>query len=177
MNKAAGRYWKPEPELLAYLQQEPLRLNPQPRQIHLERLHNLYTDTVGGIILVTKQFSKDGSASDPFITINAAPSLAPLGAFLMADPPGIAIDNYWDPAVLAPYDIQIGDRLHCPLLAAKEGFSRTIKLPGATDFLNDAQPLFFLLGEQMATTVKTTTGTVHRAFFLPKVCNIRGPLR
>ncbi len=123
MNKVAGRCWKPEPELLAYLQQEPLRLNPLQPPTHLERLRTLYTNTVGGIILVMKQFSNDGLASDHIITMVAAPSLALLGAFLAADPPGIAIADYWDLAVLAPYALHIGDGLHCPLLATKEGFS------------------------------------------------------
>jgi hypothetical protein len=123
MNKVARRYWKPELELLVYLQQEPLRLNPLQPQPLLERLCTLHTDTAGGIILVTKQFSNDGSALDHIITIIAAPLLALLGTFLKADPPGMAIADYWDPAVLAPYALHIGDGLHCPLLAAKEGFS------------------------------------------------------
>jgi hypothetical protein len=74
--------------------------------------------------------------------------------------------------VLAPYNIQFGNQLYCPLLVAQEGFSRSIKLPGATNFLNDTHPLFFPLGEHMAKTVTTTNGTLHRAFFLPEVCNI-----
>ncbi len=73
MNKVSGRYWKPEPELLVYLQQEHLRLNPLQPQPLLERLCTLHTDTAGGIILVTKQFSNDGLALDHIITIIAAP--------------------------------------------------------------------------------------------------------
>jgi hypothetical protein len=94
MNKVSGRYWKLEPELLAYLEKEPLGLNPQPLQTSMEHLQTLHTDAVGGIISVTKQYSNDGLASSPFITIVAAPSLAPLGEFSMADPPGISITNY-----------------------------------------------------------------------------------
>ena len=75
MNKVARRYWKPEPELLVYLQQEHLRLNPLQPQPLLERLCTLHTDTAGGIILVTKQFSNDGLALDHIITIIAAPLL------------------------------------------------------------------------------------------------------
>jgi hypothetical protein len=125
----------------------------------MERRRTLYTGTVGGILVVTKKFSRGGFATDPYITIVAAPLLEPLGDFLTADPPGIVIDNYWDATVLAPYDI-----LHCSLLAAQEGFSRSVKLPGTTDFLNDAQPLFFPLGEHMAKTVMTTDGTLHHTF-------------
>jgi hypothetical protein len=58
------------------------------------------------------------------------------------------------------------------MLAALEGFSQTIKLPGATSFLNNAQPLFFPLGEHMVGRVITQAVTVHCAVFLPKVCNM-----
>jgi hypothetical protein len=59
------------------------------------------------------------------------------------------------------------------MLAAKEGFSHNIKLPGAiTEFLNDAKPLFFPLGEHMAGTAKTKQGTLYQAFCLPEVCNM-----
>jgi hypothetical protein len=58
------------------------------------------------------------------------------------------------------------------MLAAAEGFSRMTTLPGATKFLNDAQPLFFPLGEQLAGSVTTTTANLSCAFFLPEVCNM-----
>jgi hypothetical protein len=58
------------------------------------------------------------------------------------------------------------------MLAAAEGFSRLSTLPGATEFLNDAQPLFFPLGEQLAGRVSTPTTNLSCAFFLPKVCNM-----
>jgi hypothetical protein len=144
MNKVPGPYWKPDPELVAYLEQEPIRLNPTPLQLPLERLQTLYSDTVGSILLVTKQFYPDGTASIPYITIVAAPSLATLGSFSNSDPPGIAISDYWDDSVLAPYQIQIGDGPHCPMLASTEGFSRAVTLPGSLDYVVDAQPLLSL---------------------------------
>jgi hypothetical protein len=58
------------------------------------------------------------------------------------------------------------------MLAASEGLSCNIKLPGATEFLNDAQPLFFPLGEHMVGTAVTKQGTLYQAFFLPEVCNM-----
>jgi hypothetical protein len=68
--------------------------------------------------------------------------------------------------VLAPYNILIGDGLHCPMLAAAEEFSWSIKFPGSSDFLTNAQPLFFPLGEHMAEVqVVTTTGTLSCTFF------------
>ncbi len=154
------------------LQQEAVRLNPHPLQAPLDRLQTLYSDTVGGILLVSKQFFQDGTATLPYITIVAAPSLAPLGLFSPADPPGIATSDYWDASVLAPYSLQIGDGLHCPMLAASEGFSRATKLPASDAFLNDAQPLFFPLGEHLADQVTTPLATLSRTFFLPEVCNM-----
>jgi hypothetical protein len=127
----------------------------------------LYSDKVGGIFLVTKQFFKDGLASPPYITIVAAPALATLGQFSTADPPGISTPNYWDNSVLAPFNVQMRDGQHCPMLATAEGFSCLTKLPGATEFLNDAQPLFSPLGEQLAGRVPTTTTNLSHAFFLP----------
>jgi hypothetical protein len=172
MNKVPGPYWKPDPELVKYLEQEPLRLNPTPLQLPLERLQTLYSDTVGGILLVTKQFYPDGKASIPYITLVAAPSLAPLGPFSTSDPPGIAISDYWDESVLAPYNIQIGEGLHCPMLAATEGFSRAVKLPGSVDLVMDSQPLLFPLGEKVAGQITTPAGIVTCAIFLPEVCNM-----
>jgi hypothetical protein len=66
MNKVSGPYWKIEPELVAYLQKEPLCLNPHLIQAPLEHLQTLYSNMVGGIILVTKQFYLDGSALPPY---------------------------------------------------------------------------------------------------------------
>jgi hypothetical protein len=121
---------------------------------------------------VTKQFFIDGSSSPPYITIVAAPTLAPLGQFSTQNPLGFNIDDYWDESVLEPYTIQLGEGLHCPMLAASEGFSRVIKLPGSSDYLTDAQPLFFPLGEHIECPVTTPTGFIQHAFFLPEVCNM-----
>jgi hypothetical protein len=88
MNKVPGGYWKPKPELLVYLQKEPLHLNPHPIPTPMEHLQTLYSDTVR----VTKQFSKDGMASPSYITIVAAPLLATLGEFSASA--GIMIANY-----------------------------------------------------------------------------------
>jgi hypothetical protein len=54
------------------------------------------------------------------------------------------------------------------MLAAQEGFSQLVKPTGPTEFLNDAQPLFFPL----AGTAKTKQGIIYQAIFLPEVCNI-----
>jgi hypothetical protein len=54
MHKVSGRYWKPEPELFPSIQQETLRLSLHPLQVPMDHLQTLYSDTVGGIFLVTK---------------------------------------------------------------------------------------------------------------------------
>jgi hypothetical protein len=72
---------------------------------------------------------------------------------LAKDPPGIDHSNFWDASVFAPYLIPISEGLYCPLLAATEGFSCTVKLPSLVDFITDAQPLFFPKGEQLAGTI------------------------
>jgi hypothetical protein len=53
-------------------------------------------------------------------------------------------------------------------MAAAEGVSRKVKLPGIMDFMQDTQPLFFPYGEQ----VQLTTESHYRAFYLPEVCGL-----
>jgi hypothetical protein len=53
------------------------------------------------------------------------------------------------------------DGLHCPLTAAVERFLCIIKLPAVVQLLDDAQPLFFPMGEQLAGQVLTTAGPVY----------------
>ncbi len=92
MYKVPGTYWKPDQELAAFLQAEPLRLNPHPTQDALTQLAFLQKEAIGGILLVTQQRTHTGSFSEPYITIVASPSLATLGPFSCDDPgpPGLA---------------------------------------------------------------------------------------
>jgi hypothetical protein len=149
MHKVPGTYWKPDSELAVLLWQETAGLNPTPHQDSLARLGSLRQELVGGILLVTRQYMKDGISSAPYITIVAAPSLATLGPFSVDDPPGITYSDLWDDLVLASYGISSLEGLHYSLMAATEGFSRAIKLPGAVDLLTESQPLFFPLGKQI----------------------------
>jgi hypothetical protein len=131
--------------LSASLQQEPLHLNPQPVSPPLAHLKLFYSNlTIGGMILVTSHYHSDGKvSSSPHITIIAASLLITLGQFRDADPPGIDYADFWDDSILAPRSIPITDGLHCPLLAAAEGFLRAVKLPDVIDFLYNTQPLLF----------------------------------
>jgi hypothetical protein len=144
MHKVPGIHWPSKLGLAAALQQEPLRLNPPKLSKPLDRLKTIYSNTVGGILLVTQHYYLDSSsAPEPYITIVGAPSIMPLGHFSANDPPGINYSKFWDDSVLAPRVIPISEHLHCPLLAAAEGLSRAIKILGIMEYLSDAQPLFF----------------------------------
>lgn len=172
MHKVPGSYWPSAPDLSAALEQAPLRLNPTPAAPLLTRLHSLYSDPIGGVLLVTMRHHEDGPISEPYITIVAAPSLMTLGHFSAADPPGIDYDDFWDDSVFKPFNLSVGEGLHCPLLAAAEGFSRSVKLPGVVDFIETSQPALFPSGEQLADCIQTTAGSIYRAFFLPEVCDM-----
>ena len=89
MHKASGLHWPSAAGLIAALQHEPLRLNPQPVSPALARLKMLHSDTIGGVLLVTTHYFSYGSISDPYITIIAAPACSTLGPFSADDPPGV----------------------------------------------------------------------------------------
>jgi hypothetical protein len=174
MYKVPGTYWKPDQELAAFLQAEPLRLNPEPTHDAMTRLDFLQKEAIGGILLVTRQHTHTGSFSDPYITIMAAPSLATLGPFSADDPgpPGLYYSDCWEDTVLSGYGVPLPAGPHCPLMASSEGFTRAIKLPGAVELFTESQPLLFLLGEHLVEQVPVPTGSIYRAFFLPEACGL-----
>jgi hypothetical protein len=175
MNKVPGRYWKPEPDLSTSIQQHSKILNPQPVPTHVARLILLSSEVVGGNLLVTQQFAPDGTKTEPYITVVAAPSLATLGTGDKNPPFGLSLLDFWDDTVLTPFGLPVDSHLHCPLMAAAEGVYRKIKLPGILDFMQDTQPLLFSSGELVAATVHLPMESRYRAFYLPEVCGL--PLR
>jgi hypothetical protein len=138
----------------------------------MAHLNSLRTEAVGGILLVTQQFSADGTASSSYITIVAAPALATLGHLDNANPPVYCLSDFWDDTVLQPFGLPVDQTLHCPLMAAAEGFSRKVKLPGIMDLMKDSQPLFFPSGEQAASLVQLALESHYCAFYLPEVCGL-----
>jgi hypothetical protein len=66
MHKETGTYWKPDPELASHLQQEPRRLNPLVKQDIIARLASLRKEAIGGVLLVTQHYAKDGTTSAPY---------------------------------------------------------------------------------------------------------------
>jgi hypothetical protein len=126
----------------------------------LARMDMLRCDSVGGILLVTQQFAKDGSFTPHRdSTVVAAPALATLGSVSATDLPGCAYSDFWDESVLSSYAFSVDDNDHCPLLLAAEGFSRQVKLPSTIEFVTNSQPLFLPFGEQLWASVMTLTGT------------------
>jgi hypothetical protein len=65
MHKVSGTYWSPGLELADRIKQESKRLNPIPMLAPLARMDMLRCDSVGGILLVTQQFAKDGTFTPP----------------------------------------------------------------------------------------------------------------
>jgi hypothetical protein len=172
MNKVPGRYWQLDSDLKTSLAQSSLLLNPQPVPTPMARLSSLRSDAIGGILLVTQQYAPDGTTSVPYITVVAAPALATLGPLDVTHPPGYSFSDFWDEDVLAPFGLPADPALHCPFMAAAEGTSRQVKLPGILDFLQDSQPLFFPYGEQAASFVQSGSQLHYRAFYLPEVCGL-----
>jgi hypothetical protein len=122
--------------------------------------------------LVTQQSAPDGKKTEPYITVVAAPSLATLGMGDENPPLGLSFSDFWDDTVLTPFGLPVDSDLHYPLMAAAEGVSRKVKLPGIMDFMQDTQPLFFPSGELVAATVQLPMESHYRAFYLPEVCGL-----
>jgi hypothetical protein len=57
-------------------------------------------------------------------------------------------------------------------MAAAEGTSCQVKLPGIMDLLKDSQSLFFPYREQAASFVQSGSQLNYRAFYLPEVCGL-----
>jgi hypothetical protein len=131
-------YWLPDP--METVREEAKRLNmmlmdPQ------KRLHQIRTDKIGGILVVTQIVTSSGTGI-PFLTVLAAPSGVTVN-FQTGDD-GILLEDVCDATVLSAFqpDLVTSD-IHCPLIGAQEGFSRLMKLdPKIFSFLQGAQPLF-----------------------------------
>jgi hypothetical protein len=70
MHKFPGIHWTSESGLAASLQQEPLHLNPTQVSPPLDRLKLLYSNKIGGILLVTMHYYLDHSVSKPYIKVD-----------------------------------------------------------------------------------------------------------
>jgi hypothetical protein len=172
MNKVPGRYWKPEPDLSTSIQHHTKLLNPQPVPTPVALLILLSSQAAGWILFVTQQFAPDGTKTEPYITVVAAPPLATLGTGDENPPLELSLSDFWDNTVLTPFGLPVDSDLHCPLMAAAEGVSRKVKLPGIMDFMQDTQAVFFPSGKLVAATVQLPMESHYRAFYLPEVCGL-----
>jgi hypothetical protein len=86
-------------------------------------MDTLRCNSVGGIILVTQQFAKDGIFTPPPITVVAAAALATLGSLSATDPPGFAYSDFWDEYVLSPQAFDVDDNDQPLSLARSRGRS------------------------------------------------------
>jgi hypothetical protein len=138
-----------------------------------QRLAALRTEAIGGILLVTTVMTDTG-ATDPFITIIAAPSLATYNE--TTGDRGLLYDDIWDPVVLDFFNPDLErDVPHCPLIGAQMGSVRASTLkPELEALLQDSQPLFFPEGELVSEKVTTPEAEdVHlRAVYLPEIANL-----
>ena len=168
MRGLTGPYWMPDP--LDHVKAETERLNTQTADFQ-ERLQQLRTDKIGGLLVVIRIVSAEGN-SIPFLTVLAAPSMATFNT--ATGDAGIILEDVWDESILAPFQPELNPaELHCPLIGAQEGFSRNLKMePKVISLLQDAQPLLLPEGELTCNTVAHGEGTLPRAIFLPEVCNL-----
>jgi hypothetical protein len=134
-------------------------------------LEQLRTDAIGGILLVTTVIEDDGTKSEPFITILAAPSVVTYAK--PAKENGVLYGDVWEGMVLCRFRPALDTAVsHCPLIGAQEGYSRAPKLKtGIFHLLQDAQPLFLPEGELLCKEVEFESTDYPRAIFLPEVCN------
>jgi hypothetical protein len=136
------------------------------------RLHLLRTESIGGILLVTRIYDATGPTTAPFITILAAPAVATYD--VAATDHGVILDDIWDDSALAGFDPSLlTSGVNCPVLAAQEGYSRATNLTSKIEsLLIDAQPLLVPEGQKLGGKVSVADTTHFRAFYLPEVCNL-----
>jgi hypothetical protein len=164
-------YWHPaKADTLALVQQEIKRLNP-PVTDTQKRLEQLRTDKIGGLLLVTTMVGPTGPGK-PFLTLLAAPSVATFNE--TTGDVGVTLTDIWDESVLAGFhpDLVQTD-VHCPLIGAQEGFSRSDGLNGSVvSLLQDAGSIFLPAGELTCATVTKNAIVYSRTIFFPEVCNM-----
>jgi hypothetical protein len=168
MKGISGPYWLQDP--MTFVRDEIKRLNMTTMDSH-QRMTQLRTDKIGGVLVVTQIVQSTGP-SIPFLTVIAAPSVATFNA--TTGDAGVILDDIWDASILENFvpALKTAD-LHCPIIGAQEGFSRSLRLdPKVFSLMQDSQPLLLPQGELTCTTVPHGTTTLPRTIFLPEVCNL-----
>jgi hypothetical protein len=120
------------------------------------RIDVLRTEPVGCILAVTQLINPTNALAPglPAVTLVAAPSMATIGLQSQDDTPGILYEDLWDSSVLEPFKSFLNlEEPHCPVLAASEGFSRSIASTTPLLYLEDAHPLFFPTEELLCSII------------------------
>jgi hypothetical protein len=99
--------------------------------------------------------------------------MATLGTESPGDPPGIILADIWQASVLQPFAAVLDmEQLHCPILAASEGFSQATPFPTPELYLADTNRLFFPADELFSKSAVIEPGeSTYQALFLPKICS------
>jgi hypothetical protein len=168
MRGLKGPYWHTDAAVA--LEKETCRLNI-PLLDTQNRLNQLRTDKIGGLLVVTKVADMEGK-NIPFLTVLAAPSAATFNT--MTGDAGVIFDDIWDATVLEAFKPDlVTTTVHCPLMGAQEGFSRCLELkPTVVGILQDAQPFLLPTGELTCDMVIKDNVNYPRTIFLPEVCNL-----
>jgi hypothetical protein len=174
MNKREGVYYRKDPT--AILTAEALALNVSGTS-EADRMLQLCTGAVGGVLLVTQLLGKDGAVQPAFITVLAAPSVATY-SHGVADAGPIFAD-IWDDAAIADLPSSVDSSIaNYPVLGAQAGSSRSVTLPTKVlSLLVDAQPILLPEGQQLGQSILIESVSHQRAYFLPEVCNLPLGLR
>jgi hypothetical protein len=128
----ALHYSKSPANLPAYLSSQLQALNPTTLILMKPCIDILLTEPVGCILVVTQLINPANATAPgpPVIMLVATPSMANIGLQSKEDSLGILYEGLWDSLVLEPLEsFQNPEEPHCPVLAASEGFSRSVASP------------------------------------------------
>jgi hypothetical protein len=160
-------YWKSPGDL------PPVYLSSQVKALHRTTLtlmkprNDVLRSAPVDCILVVTRLSNHVNALAPglpVITMVAAPSMANIGLQSKDNNPGILYEDLWEPSVLEPFESFLNpEEPHCLVLAASEGFSRSIASPTPQLYLKDAGPIFSPLGNSAVEPLTRTKPGVHTA--------------
>jgi hypothetical protein len=168
------QYWKSPTISLPILKSSKV-LNPSELVPLESRLAMLRADPVGCILMVVQLISVPATTPppSPVIMLVAVPSLTTIGLLDKDDETGILLANIWHYSILAAFGAGLDPEIaHRPLLAAIEGLSREVPTPTMQAYLDEANPLFFPVGELTCSTITLDPSNMtYRAFLLPETCS------
>jgi hypothetical protein len=170
MRSLVGPHWTANPVDETKLEMKGLNTTTLDK---VQRLKQLRTDTIGGILLVTQVVDDKDGKEIPFLsTILAAPSVTTFNE--NTGDVGVILDDIWESSVLQAFHPDLDtSAVHCPIVGAQEGFSCSSSFKAnVVGILQDAQPLFIPEGKLVCTNILKENVSYQRAILLPEVCNM-----